>query len=242
MPTRYWLVGSDETYAVAVLEANGGVRRAELEVDEDLITAAHDRHQISRASRIPEDHEGPVPSGGIGGTRRVKCLHAHYACFLAGEDDPVGKWVHHQLGFGLCRLERNDPETTVMIEGTTFSIPTQISAINERLSMAHTPTLLNSPTSSARLPMHSTMLYELMMLAAHTTLTLPSPGHTDRGSHGERIRNLRARVNRSRYRRRTVPPARNRQRHRPRRPPRTSPNRWRSSRSRVRRGRSRAAP
>ena len=87
------------------------------------------------ASRIPEDHEGPVPSGGIGGTRRgVKCLHAHYACFLAGEDDPVGKWVHHQLGFGLCRLELNDPETTVMIEGTTFSIPTQISAINERLS------------------------------------------------------------------------------------------------------------
>jgi hypothetical protein len=23
----------------------------------------------------------------------VKCLHAHYAWFLAGADDPVGRWV-----------------------------------------------------------------------------------------------------------------------------------------------------
>ena len=69
MPTRYWLVGSDETYAVAVLEASGGVRQAEREIDQDLITAAHSRHQVSREARIPEDHEGPLPSGGIGGTR-----------------------------------------------------------------------------------------------------------------------------------------------------------------------------
>ena len=69
------------------------------------------------------------------GTRRgVKCLHAHYACFLAGEDDPVGKWVHHQLGFGVCRLEPNDPGTTVVIEGTTSTILTQMSPINERLA------------------------------------------------------------------------------------------------------------
>ncbi len=136
MPTRYWLVGTNETYAVAVLEANGGVRQAEREIDEDLITAAHIRHQISRDARIPGDHEGPVPSGGIGGTRRgVKCLHAHYAGFLAGEDDPVGKWVHRQLGFGVCRLELNDPETTVVIEGTSFTILTQMSAINERLTL-----------------------------------------------------------------------------------------------------------
>ena len=27
----------------------------------------------------------------------MKCLHAHYAWFLAGGDDPVGRWVHDQL-------------------------------------------------------------------------------------------------------------------------------------------------
>jgi hypothetical protein len=39
-----------------------------------------------------------VPFGGVGGTRvGVKCLHAHYAWFLAGGDDPVGRWVHERL-------------------------------------------------------------------------------------------------------------------------------------------------
>ncbi|MCZ7528034.1 MAG: DUF501 domain-containing protein [Acidimicrobiia bacterium] len=27
----------------------------------------------------------------------MKCLHAHYAWFLAGGDDPVGRWVAEQL-------------------------------------------------------------------------------------------------------------------------------------------------
>jgi uncharacterized protein len=27
----------------------------------------------------------------------VKCLHAHYAYYLAGGDDPVGQWVSEQL-------------------------------------------------------------------------------------------------------------------------------------------------
>jgi hypothetical protein len=27
----------------------------------------------------------------------VKCLHAHYAWYLAGGDDPVGAWVEQRL-------------------------------------------------------------------------------------------------------------------------------------------------
>jgi Protein of unknown function (DUF501) len=27
----------------------------------------------------------------------VKCLHAHYAAFLVGLDDPVGRWVAARL-------------------------------------------------------------------------------------------------------------------------------------------------
>ena len=46
----------------------------------------------------PPPHPGPRPTGGVGGTRQgVKCLHAHYAWFLAGGDDPVGRWVDARL-------------------------------------------------------------------------------------------------------------------------------------------------
>lgn len=98
MPTRYWLVGERQRVLVGRLEAEGGVRRAEAEVDPDALAAAHARYAAERDSAMPEDHLGPVPTGGVGGTRRgVKCLHAHYAWYLAGGDDPVGRWVDQQL-------------------------------------------------------------------------------------------------------------------------------------------------
>ena len=98
MPTRYWLVGEISRRNVGRLEADGGVRRAEAEVDGDELRMAHDRYAQEREAAIPPDHAGPRPSAGVGGTRRgVKCLHAHYAWFLAGGDDPVGRWVHERL-------------------------------------------------------------------------------------------------------------------------------------------------
>lgn len=98
MPTRYWLVGSLASLAVSRLEATGGVRRAEAELDPDAVADAHRRYAAERDAEIPVDHTGPRPSGGVAGTRTgVKCLHAHYAWFLAGGDDPVGAWVHRQL-------------------------------------------------------------------------------------------------------------------------------------------------
>ena len=98
MPTLYWLVGEREHAAVGRLEAAGGVRRAETEVDAGEIAAAHQRYAAERDALLPPDHSGPRPTGGVGGTRiGVKCLHAHYAYFLAGGDDPVGRWVERQL-------------------------------------------------------------------------------------------------------------------------------------------------
>jgi hypothetical protein len=98
MPTRYWLIGPDLFRRVARLEAAGGVRAAEAAVDPDALAAAHDRYRAERDAAIPATHQGPRPSGGVGGTRRgVKCLHAHYAWYLAGGDDPVGAWVAAQL-------------------------------------------------------------------------------------------------------------------------------------------------
>ena len=101
MPTLYWLCGEKEYVVVSRLEADGAVDRAEAEVDPDELAAAHQRYAVERDALVPVDHEGPRPSGGVAGTRTgVKCLHAHYAYFLAGGDDPVGRWVQARLDEG----------------------------------------------------------------------------------------------------------------------------------------------
>lgn len=98
MPTRYWLCDPEVTIAVSRLEADGGVNRAEAEIDSAELEDAHRRYAAERDSLIDDDHRGPRPSGGVAGTRTgVKCLHAHYAWHLAGGDDPVGRWVHERL-------------------------------------------------------------------------------------------------------------------------------------------------
>ncbi len=98
MPTLYWLVDPALREAVSRLEASGGVRRAAGAVPEEAIAAAHANYAARRERALPVGHRGPVPSGGVGGTRRgVKCLHAHLAWYLAGGDDPVGRWTAEQL-------------------------------------------------------------------------------------------------------------------------------------------------
>jgi len=98
MPTRYWLVGPDDVLRVSRLESAGGVRQAEAAVDPDELADAHRSYAAERDAAIPDAYRGHRPSAGVGGTRRgVKCLHAHYAWFLAGGDDPVGRWVAENL-------------------------------------------------------------------------------------------------------------------------------------------------
>jgi hypothetical protein len=101
MPTRYWLVDPELVLAVSRLEGDGGVRRVEAAVDAEELAAAHAAYAAERDAALPPDHHGPRPHGGVGGTRAgVKCLHAHYAYFLAGGDDPVGRWVADHLPRG----------------------------------------------------------------------------------------------------------------------------------------------
>lgn len=98
MPTRYWLVDRDLCKRIGTLESDGGVRAAEAAVDGDELLAAHRRYAAERDAEIPTAWTGPRPSGGVGGTRKgVKCLHTHYAYYLAGGVDPVGRWVFEQL-------------------------------------------------------------------------------------------------------------------------------------------------
>jgi len=98
MPTLYWLVDRQACQAVARLEAAGGVRQAQREVDPEELERAHLSYARLRDSRVPAGWVGPRPRGGVGGARAgVKCLHAHYAYYLAGGADPVGAWVAGKL-------------------------------------------------------------------------------------------------------------------------------------------------
>jgi hypothetical protein len=98
MPTRYWLVDPEIRVLVGRLESRGGVRRAEDEVEADALRRAHARYAEERDALLPSDWPGPRPHGGVGGTRHgVKCLHAHVAWWLAGGEDPVGRWVAEQV-------------------------------------------------------------------------------------------------------------------------------------------------
>lgn len=112
MPTRYWLIGPSEVLRVSRLEAAGGVGRAEAAVDPDVIAEAHRRYATERDAAVPTGHTGPRPAGGVGGTRvGVKCLHAHWAWFLAGGDDPVGRWIEEQ--FATRHVHVDDTATVV---------------------------------------------------------------------------------------------------------------------------------
>ena len=98
MPTRYWLVGRRRARRIGRLESIGAIDVAEAEIDDDELAAAHAAYAAERDAAIPEGHDGPVPSGGVGGTRRgIKCFHAHCAWYLAGGDDPVGRWIEAAL-------------------------------------------------------------------------------------------------------------------------------------------------
>jgi hypothetical protein len=112
MPTRYWLVGREENDAVGRLESTGGVKEAEAAVDAQELESAHARYAEERDRAVPAGHSGPIPTGGVGGTRRgVKCLHAHVAWYLAGGEDPVGRWAVGRLGLETDTYRRDSSPT-----------------------------------------------------------------------------------------------------------------------------------
>jgi uncharacterized protein len=128
MPTLYWLIGTDDVRRVGQLEAAGGVNAAEAAIDPIDLVAAHARYAAERDAEIAPDHDGPRPTGGVGGTRvGVKCLHAHWAWFLAGGDDPVGRWIEQRLADQVSPFDGvvaiGDERTLVTVGSITHEIP-----------------------------------------------------------------------------------------------------------------------
>jgi len=119
-PTRYWLTCPLAHRRIARIEARGGVRAAQERVAADpelsnAVEAAHVRYARERDALLPvstalsgERTTGTArhrPSGGVGGSSGgVKCLHAHYADFAAGNDNPIGQHVHDMIGVPHCEL------------------------------------------------------------------------------------------------------------------------------------------
>ena len=138
MPTRYWLIGPSEIRRIGRLESGGGVDRAEAEVDDVELAAAHARYAAERDADIPADHVGPRPSGGVGGTRvGVKCLHAHWAWHLAGGDDPIGQWIVDELAADSAPTDRlamslTDRELALRWGEVNAAVPVGVSVIQAR--------------------------------------------------------------------------------------------------------------
>ena len=108
-PTRYWLTCPLAHRRIARMEAKGGVREAQDRIDSDpsfaaAVEAASARYAEARDARLPADATHR-PTGGVGGSSGgVKCLHAHYADFAAGNDNPIGKWVETHIGTPRCAV------------------------------------------------------------------------------------------------------------------------------------------
>ena len=150
MPTRFWLVDPEEIRRIGRIESRGGVDRAEAEVDAAELEAAHARYADERDADIPIDHDGPRPTGGVGGTRiGVKCLHAHWAWHLAGGDDPVGRWIERQLAHGgVLRLTLSGAALAAHWDGRRTELPLGVERLNARWLSEHDPPRAESFTNA----------------------------------------------------------------------------------------------
>jgi len=96
-PTLFWLTCPALARDVSRLEAEGRISQIQSRVDADPelageLARAASSYALARLSA----GDASRPGAGIGGAadpRAVKCLHAHYAHFLATGDNPVGRIV-----------------------------------------------------------------------------------------------------------------------------------------------------
>ncbi len=110
-PTRYWLTCPLAVRRIGRIEAQGGVKDAEAWIAADPAVAARFAASAARYARerdalIAPDAPQHRPTGGVGGAHNgVKCLHAHYADYAAGNDNPVGERTAQLVDPLDCRLE-----------------------------------------------------------------------------------------------------------------------------------------
>ncbi len=96
-PDWFWLVDRDLVSKVGTIESQGGVSYAENRF-QDSLDAVHNTYRSARNSLIKLYGIDLQIEGGVGGARKgVKCLHSHFAYYLAGGYSPVGAWVSSEI-------------------------------------------------------------------------------------------------------------------------------------------------
>ncbi len=107
-PTLYWLTCHQAVAAVSQLESEGWIKSLaeQAEVDPDLRAALERAHRDYARERA-RFHPGAERWGGVGGTTGgVKCLHAHFAHYLAGGGDPIGSWIGDRVDVRSLHFEK----------------------------------------------------------------------------------------------------------------------------------------
>lgn len=113
-PTLYWLTCPAKVKAVSRLEDKGWSDRFRklLAADELFYKRFYAAQQdyISRRRTGSEKTGHPIFKTGVGGVKEleaIKCLHAHYAHYLATGTNPIGEVINREIAGIECK-ERCD--------------------------------------------------------------------------------------------------------------------------------------
>lgn len=124
-PNMFWLVDPSDQMRVGRLEHQGYVKtyRAKLLADPVLLARFESQHKTFAAQRWAllsdtdkqyaevNKYSACLRDSGVGGVNylpQVKCLHAHYAHYLATGNNLVGKWVEEALQMNLDLQSKNE--------------------------------------------------------------------------------------------------------------------------------------
>lgn len=116
-PTMYWLTCPYLNDEISKLESKNYIEKIQEKIDENSemqneLKSAHEKEIKQRLKiiekeieKLPEPIQKTLKEKGIGGIsefKYVKCLHLHYAYYLSGEENPIGKEVDELLEKRYC--------------------------------------------------------------------------------------------------------------------------------------------
>lgn len=99
-PSMYWVMCPLVRSRISMIEATDGMSRMERRIAEDpaktaALAAAHAAHREDFLARGGDPNLGAGVGGGNG--RGIKCLHTHYAHYLATGENIVGELVAQMI-------------------------------------------------------------------------------------------------------------------------------------------------
>ncbi len=101
-PTPFWLTCPALKKDISRIESAGGLKSFQKKLKEDHAARSELLNREKRIRKSRKTLEGLAPDVGITGNReplRLKCLHAHTADFLAGEQNPIGRLVMEDIAW-----------------------------------------------------------------------------------------------------------------------------------------------